>query len=77
MNVLFNNFLSVLFILPMLSFLFGMVGQIFIKKTYIVIGVFFLLWIIFAVLATEISLLSYAIAYSIICFLGTLLFRGV
>lgn len=36
------EFFMALFIFPLLSFLFGIIGQILIKKIYIVVGITFL-----------------------------------
>ncbi|NLW21808.1 MAG: DUF2651 family protein [Tissierellia bacterium] len=40
------EFFMALFIFPLLSFLFGILGQILIKRTYMVVGITFLVWFI-------------------------------
>jgi len=64
------EFLMVLIIFPLLSFFFGMLGQIIIKKILIVVGINFLFWLIAAFTIFNESFLIWVFIYSILTFLG-------
>lgn len=64
------EFLLVLFVFPLLSFIFGIIGQILIKKIYIVVGITFLVWLIATFMVFNGSFLIWAIIYSILSLLG-------
>lgn len=64
------EFLMALFIFPLLSFLFGIIGQILIKKVYIVVGITFLGWIIATFIIFNESFLIWVFIYSILSLIG-------
>ena len=65
------EFLMVLFIFPLLSFLFGIVGQILIKKIYLVVGITFLGWLIATFTIFNESFLIWVFVYSILSLIGS------
>ncbi|HYE84702.1 MAG TPA: DUF2651 family protein [Clostridia bacterium] len=58
------EFLMVLFVFPLLSFLFGIIGQILIKKIYIVVGVTFIAWFIATFTVFNDSFLIWVFVYT-------------
>ena len=60
-----------LLIFPVLSFLFGIIGQILIKKIYIVFGIAFLGWIIAIFTIFNESFLIWVFIYSILSLIGS------
>lgn len=64
------EFLMVLFVFPLLSFLFGIIGQILIKKIYIVVGVTFLGWLIATFTIFNESFLTWVFIYSTLSLIG-------
>lgn len=65
------EFLMVLFIFPLLTFLFGVIGQIFLKKIYIVVGITFLGWLIAAFTVFNVTFLLWVFIYSALSLLGS------
>ena len=65
------EFLMVLFIFPLVSFLVGIFGQILIKKIYIVVGITFLGWLIAAFTVFNYSFLIWVFIYSALSLLGS------
>lgn len=61
----------VLFIFPLLTFLFGVIGQIFLKKIYIVVGITFLGWLIAAFTVFNVTFLLWVFIYSALSLLGS------
>lgn len=64
------EFLFVLFVFPLLSLLFGIIGQIVIKKIYIVVGITFLVWLIATFTIFNESFFIWVIIYSVLSFIG-------
>lgn len=62
-----------LLILPLLSFLFGIIGQILIKRIYIVVGITFLVWLIATFTIFNESFLLWVFVYSILSLTGALI----
>jgi Protein of unknown function (DUF2651) len=65
------EFLMTLIIFPIISFLFGVIGQILIKKTYIVVGIMFLGWLIATFTIFNGTFLIWVFVYSALSFLGS------
>ena len=65
------EFLMALFVFPLLSFLFGIIGQILIKKTYIVVGITFLVWLIATFTIFNESFLIWVFIYSVLSLIGS------
>jgi hypothetical protein len=64
------EFLMVFLIFPILSFLFGGIGQILIKRIYLVVGITFLGWLIAAFTIFNDTFLIWVFVYSALSFLG-------
>ncbi|HHY91413.1 MAG TPA: DUF2651 family protein [Clostridiales bacterium] len=64
------EFVMALFLFPLISFLFGIIGQIFIKKLYIVVGITFAGWLIATFTVFNESFLMWVFVYSILSFIG-------
>ena len=64
------EFGMVLYIFPFVSFIFGIIGQILIKKMYIVVGITFLVWLIATFTIFNSSFLIWVFVYSIISLVG-------
>ena len=64
------EFFSIFVIFPILSFLVGVIGQILIKKMYIVVGIVFLGWLLATFTIFNDTFLIWVFVYSIIAFLG-------
>ena len=62
-----------LLVFPLLSFLFGIVGQLLIKRIYIVVGVTFLVWIIATFTLFNESFLIWAFIYTVLSLVGALI----
>lgn len=71
------EFFMTLFIFPLLSFLFGILGQILIKRTYMVVGITFLVWFIATFTIFNESFLIWVFIYSILALLGSLIGRSI
>ncbi len=71
------EFFMALFIFPLLSFLFGILGQILIKRTYMVGGITFLVWFIATFTIFNESFLIWVFIYSILALLGSLIGRSI
>lgn len=65
------EFLIALFIFPLLSFLFGMIGQLLIKKVYIVVGITFVGWLIATFAVFNESFLIWVFVYSVLSLIGS------
>jgi hypothetical protein len=65
------EFLMIFLIFPMLSFLLGVIGQLLVKRVYIVVGVIFLCWLIAAFMIFNSTFLIWVFVYSAIAFLGS------
>ncbi|HHX62234.1 MAG TPA: DUF2651 family protein [Epulopiscium sp.] len=65
------EFLMVLFIFPLLSFLFGIIGQMLIKRIYIVVGITFLGWLIATYTIFNDSFLIWVLIYSLLSLIGS------
>jgi hypothetical protein len=71
------EFLMILFVFPLLSLLFGIIGQILIKKIYIVVGITFLGWLIATFAIFNDSFLIWVFIYSILSLIGSGIVRFV
>jgi len=60
-----------LFIFPLVSFLFGIIGQMLIKKIYIVVGITFLGWLIATFTIFNESFLIWVFIYSLLSLIGS------
>ena len=65
------EFIMALLVFPLLSLLFGIIGQILIKKTYIVVGITFLVWLIATFTIFNESFLIWVFIYSILSLIGS------
>ena len=65
------EFLMALFIFPLVSLLVGIIGQILIKKIYIVVGITFLGWLIATFTVFNDSFLIWVFIYSALSLLGS------
>ncbi|KUO53658.1 MAG: hypothetical protein APF76_18385 [Desulfitibacter sp. BRH_c19] len=65
------EFLMALFIFPLVSFLFGIIGQMLIKKIYIVVGITFLGWLIATFTIFNESFLIWVFIYSLLSLIGS------
>lgn len=65
------EFLMILLVFPAVSFIFGIVGQILIKKMYIVIGINALIWLIATFTLFNETFLIWVFIYSALCGLGS------
>lgn len=66
------EFLMALLVFPLLSFLFGIFGQVLIKRIYIVVGITFLVWIIATFTLFNESFLIWVFIYTILSLVGAL-----
>ncbi len=64
------EFLMALLFFPTLSLLFGIIGQILIKKIYVVVGITFLGWIIATFTIFNESFLIWVFIYSMLSLVG-------
>ncbi len=64
------EFLMVLLIFPLLSFLFGVIGQMLIKKVYIVVAITFIGWLIATYTIFNEIFLIWVFIYSILSLVG-------
>ncbi|WP_372998615.1 DUF2651 family protein [Lutispora sp.] len=67
------EFLMALLIFPVLSFIFGIIGQILIKRVYIVVGITLLCWLIATFTIFNDSFLIWVFIYSILSMIGALI----
>jgi hypothetical protein len=65
------EFIMALLVFPLLSFLFGVIGQMLIKKAYIVVGITFLIWLITTLTIFNESFLIWVFVYSILSLIGS------
>lgn len=66
------EFLMALLIFPFLSFLFGIVGQLIIKKIPIVVGITFVFWLVATFTVFNNSFLIWVFVYSLLALLGAI-----
>lgn len=64
------EFLMALIVFPLLSFLFGIIGQILIKKIYMVVGITFIGWFIATFTIFNESFFIWVFVYSILSLIG-------
>jgi hypothetical protein len=64
------EFFMIFIIFPILSFLLGVIGQILIKRIYIVVGIIFLGWLIATFTLFNSTFLIWVFVYSAVSFLG-------
>lgn len=62
--------LMVLLIFPLLSFVFGIIGQLVIKKIPIVVGITFIFWLVATYTVFNDSFLIWAFVYSLLTLIG-------
>jgi hypothetical protein len=62
--------LMVLIVFPLLSFLFGIIGQILVKKVYIVVGITFLGWLVATFTIFNETFLIWVFIYSLLSLFG-------
>lgn len=67
------EFAMVLFIFPVLSLLFGIIGQMIIKRIYIVVGITFLVWLIATFTIFNESFMIWVFIYSALTLIGSLI----
>jgi len=67
------EFLMALLIFPVLSFIFGIIVQILIKRVYIVVGITLLCWLIATFTIFNDSFLIWVFIYSILSMIGALI----
>jgi hypothetical protein len=65
------EFFMTLLIFPIISFLFGVIGQILIKRMYIVVGIVFLGWLIATFTIFNETFLMWVFVYSGLALLGS------
>jgi hypothetical protein len=65
------EFLMALIIFPLISFLFGVFGQILIKKVYIVVGITFVGWLIATFTMFNYTFLIWVFVYSVLALIGS------
>jgi len=61
----------ILIVFPILSLLFGIIGQIFVKKGYIIIGITFIGWLIATFVFFNKTFLIWVFIYSILTAIGS------
>ncbi|HHT97720.1 MAG TPA: DUF2651 family protein [Clostridiales bacterium] len=64
------EFIMALFIFPLVSFVFGIIGQRLIKKMYIVVGITFLGWLIATYTIFNGTFLIWVFIYSFLSLIG-------
>lgn len=64
------EFLMVLLIFPLLSFIFGIIGEVVINKIYIVVGITFIGWLIATFTIFNESFIIWVFIYSILSLIG-------
>ena len=64
------EFIMAILIFPLISFLFGIIGQILIRNVYIVVGLTFLIWLIATFTVFNESFLIWVFIYSILSMFG-------
>lgn len=65
------EFLMVMLIFPVLSFIFGIIGQILIRKIYIPVCISFLGWLMATFLVFNETFLIWVFIYSVLTLLGS------
>lgn len=71
------EFVMALLIFPLISLLFGIVGQIVIQKVYIVVGITFLGWFIATFIIFNESFLIWVLIYSILALIGSVIVHSI
>lgn len=64
------EFTLILFIFPLLSFIFGIVGQVLTNKTIIVVGIAFVGWLIATFTIFNSTFLIWVFIYSLLTLVG-------
>lgn len=64
------EFILVLLVFPILSLIFGIVGEIFIKKVYVVGGITFLVWVIATVTIFNSTFIMWVFINTLLALLG-------
>ena len=64
------EFVMVLLLFPLGSFLFGIIGQLLIKNIYLVVGITFLGWLLATYTIFNESFLIWVFVYSILSLIG-------
>lgn len=64
------EFLMILLVFPILSLLFGMIGQLFIRRVYLVVGIVILSWLIVALTLFNETFFEWVFLYSLLSLLG-------
>ncbi len=64
--------LSALLIFPLISFVFGIIGQLLIKRIYIVVGIAFVAWLTATYTIFNESFLIWVFVYSILSLIGAM-----
>lgn len=67
------EFIMALIIFPLVSFSFGVIGQIFIKKVHVVVGITFLGWLIATFTIFNESFLIWVFIYSVLSLIGAVI----
>lgn len=67
------EFIMVLFLFPFLSFVFGIIGQLLFKKTYIVVVITFIVWLIATFTIFNSSFLIWVFIYSALTLIGSVI----
>lgn len=67
------EFLMILLVFPISSFLFGIIGQIILKNAYLVAGTTFIIWLILTFILFNESFLIWVFIYTILSVIGSLL----
>lgn len=68
-----NEFNLVLIVLPILTFVISVIGQRFIKRKFIVIGIVFAIYMIATFTVFNSSFLLWAVIYTVIAWISTTL----
>jgi hypothetical protein len=67
------EFLMALLLFPMASFLFGIIGQLLIRKIYVVVGTTFCVWLVATFTIFNESFLIWVFIYSLFSLIGALM----
>ncbi len=67
----YGIFYDILLLFPIVSFLFGVIGQLLIKRIYIVVGIIFLGWLIATFTIFNETFLIWVFVYTAFSFLGS------
>lgn len=64
------EFLMILLVFPLLSFFFGIIGQMIIRRIYLVVGIVILAWFIVALTLFNETFFEWVFLYSLLSLLG-------